>query len=82
MPDKFLLQVPETIFVFPTFPLFALDYHFGVRQSSHKMISHDIHYLDFENRTRNFPGMHTTKHKVSIRQSPGTFPGLSVENSN
>ena len=69
MPDKFLLQVPETIFVFPTFPLFALDYHFGVRQSSHKMISHDIHYFDFENRTRNFPGIQK-KSREQLSGSP------------
>ena len=75
MLDKFLFQVPETIFVFPTFPLFALDYHFGVRQSSHKMISHDIHYFDFENRIWNFSGIHTVKYKIAIRQSPGSFPG-------
>ena len=54
MPDKFLLRVPETIFVFPTFPLFALDYHFGVRQSSHKITSHDIHYFNFKTEYRIF----------------------------
>mgnify|MGYP003524819399 CR=1 FL=1 len=68
MPDKFLLQVPETTFVFPTFPLFALDYHFGVRQSSHKMISHDIHYFDLRIDLGTFPAYR--EHKKQVPGSP------------
>ena len=61
-------ESPRPFSCSPHLMLFALDYHFGFCQSSHKIISHDIHYFDLRIDHGTFPAYR--EHKKQVPGSP------------
>ena len=78
VPNRIWTEYPSPFSCSPYIRISALDYRFGVCQSSHKINPYNIHYLDFETRLKTIRHMNkneinktVTKNScIGTRQSP------------
>ena len=88
MPNRILTESPSLFSCFPYIRVSALDYRFGVCQSSHKINPYNIHYLDFETRLKTIRHMNeeikvqerkiTKETCITLGQSPSPDSGFPL----